>query len=137
MPRAAEGSKSTPEVRKFILQQANYLRKELRLYLRVTDDSGSRIYKTTAIGPLFSFSRPVAEVDKHSNLHVLYSNAPQSYSYTIFNPQGELIARQTHDYIDTRPHLQAGDGEIKVTGGVRRLTANDVPARPAGSADDQ
>src|SRR5262245_14672691 len=37
IPKTGQGSDATPELRRYTLQQANYLRKELRLYLRVTD----------------------------------------------------------------------------------------------------
>jgi len=120
-----------PELRHYMLQQANYLKKELRLYLRVTDESGGKILKATPVGPLFSFSRPIAEVDKESNLHVLYQNGPQSYSYTIYDTEGELGLRQTYDYIKTRPRLQGdGAGKISVLGGERRITAKDFPPPP-------
>jgi hypothetical protein len=128
VPRSAKGNDETPELRHYMLQQANYLKKELRLYLRVTDESQGKILKATPIGPLLSFSRPVAEVDKQSNLHVLYQNGPQSYSYTMFNTEGELMLRQTHDYVKTRPRLQADTaGNISVAGGERRVTARDIP----------
>jgi hypothetical protein len=67
-------------------------------------------------------------VDKLSNLHVLYQNGATSFSYTVFNPEGELLTRQTFDYAATRPRLHGNDdGSISVVGGVRRVTANDVP----------
>ena len=125
-----------PELRHYMLQQANYLKKELRLYLRVTDESGGKILKATPVGPLFTFSRPVAEVDKESNLHILYQNAPQSYNYTLYDTEGELMLRQTFDYIKTRPRLQAdGTGKITVVGGERRITAKDFPPPPPKSEE--
>ena len=45
--------------------------KELRLYLRVTDDSGGKVFRTVPIGQLLSLSRPQAQVDKHSNLRAI------------------------------------------------------------------
>ena len=96
------------------------------------------MFRTVPIGALLNFSRPEAQVDKLSNLHVMYQSGPQSFSYTVFNPEGELLARQTHDYINTRPRLQAdAEGKIFVAGGVRRLTANDRPTpKPATPPDD-
>jgi len=138
VPRAGQGSDETPELRRYTLQQANYIRKELRLYLRVTDGSGARIFRTTPIGPLVSLSRPEAQVDKMSNLHVLYQNGPQSYSYKVFNTEGELIARQTHENSNTHPRLQAdAEGKIAVVGGARRVTANDLPAPKAQAPADE
>ena len=129
VPKLAGVSNTPPEVRKYILQQANYLKGPLRLYFRLTDDSGARTFRVFPIGQMVSFSRPDPQVDKLSNLHVLYQSGPQSYSYTALNPEGELIARQVYDYVGTRPRLQPNeDGSISVMGGVRRLTANDLPA---------
>ena len=117
-----------PEVRKYILQQVNYIKGQLRLYLRVTDAYG-RAIRVVPIGPLVSFGRPEPpQIDNLSNLHVLYQNGPFSFNYTVFNPDGELITRQVHDVSTNRPHLFAtGDGAIVVKGGKRRVTANDVP----------
>ena len=132
------GATNAPEVRKYILQQANYIKGHLRLYLRVTDDYG-RPLRVVPIGSMVSFGRPdPPQVDKLSNLHVLYQNGPASFSYTVFNPDGEMIARQVHDYINSRPRLFVNDdGEIKVKGGVRRVTANDVPPPKSDEAEDE
>lgn len=127
---------SAPEVRKYVLQQANYIRGHLRLYLRVTDSYG-RTLRVVPIGGMVSFGRPEApQVDRHSDLHVLYQNGPSSFSYTVFNPSGELIKRQVYDYVNnSRPRLYADDdGEIAIRGGVRRVAASDVP--PPKSDDD-
>jgi len=68
-------------------------------------------------------------VDKLSELHVLFADGPHTYTYTVFNPDGELLVRQSYDYVASRPRLKADeDGKISVTGGVRRLTVADVPA---------
>jgi hypothetical protein len=70
-------------------------------------------------------------VDKLSNLHVLYQNWAHSFSYTVFNPDGDLISRQTYDYETTRPHFQTdAAGKLSVAGGVRVVSANDVPPSP-------
>lgn len=115
-----------PQVRIYTLQQANYLRRNLMLYLRVTDNSG-KIYKEIPIGPMLSFGQPEPQVDRLSNLHVLYQNGPHSFSYTVYDPNGHLIRRQTYTYT-TRPRLVAdGDGDVSVVGGTRRVMADDVP----------
>src|SRR6266478_2317468 len=128
LPMAPGTTNATPEVRKYILQQASYLKGQLRLYMRLTDASGARTFRVLPIGQLVSFSRPEGQVDKWSNLHVLYANGAHSFSYTLFNPEGELLVRETYDYVTTRPRLQVNDeGKISVAGGARRLTAKDVP----------
>ena len=128
VPDSASGTNAPPEVRKFILQQANYLKAQLRLYVRLTDASGARTFRVFSIGPLVSFARPEPQVDMFSNLHLLYQDGSRSFSYTVINPDGEIIARRTYDYADNRPRLvpDAG-GKILVMGGARRPTPRDVP----------
>ena len=132
------GGSGSPEVRKYILQQANYIRGHLRLYLRVTDSYGKAV-RVVPIGPMVSFGRPEPpQVDKDSNLHVLYQNGPYAFSYTVFTPNGDLVVRQVYDYVNSRPRLIAtDDGEISVKGGVRHLTANDVPPPKSDDDDDK
>jgi hypothetical protein len=114
-------------LRRYVLQQANYLRKQLMLYLQITDRTG-KVYRVFPLGPMLSFGQPEAQVDKGSNLHVLYQNGPHSFSYTVVNPDGTVIVRQTYDYT-TRPRLTMDDeGQLKVAGGARRVTVTDVPA---------
>jgi len=128
VPAASGSSNSLPDVRKYSLQQASCLKGQLRLYLRVTDADGARIFKVCAIGPLISFSKPEARLDKSSDLHVLFQNGPSSYSYTSFNPDGDLLLRQTYDIAGARPRLRADEaGVVSVANGVRRLTPQDVP----------
>jgi hypothetical protein len=132
------GSNSAPEIRKYVLQEANYLKKQLGLYLSITDSTGEKAYRVSHIGRLLSFSRPEAQVDKLCNLHVLYQNGPRSFSYTVYDPAGALLARQTHEYLNTRPRLQVDpEGNISVYGGQRRLTSDDLPPlKPAAPPTD-
>lgn len=138
VPNSTGPTNATPEVRKFILQQANYLKAQLRLYLRLTDASGTRTFRVFAIGPMVSFSRPEPQVDKFSNLHLLYQDGAHTFRYTVVNPDGEIIARRIYDYVDKRPRLQPDmDGKILVAGGVRRITPSDVPpSMPATPTED-
>ncbi len=127
VPRTEGDTNSAPEVRRYLLQQANYIRGQLRLYLRVTDAYGKPL-RVCPIGKLLSFSRPEAEVDNTSRLHVLYQDGPRSFSYNVFDVQGLVSARQTYDYVTNRPHLRNDrEGNISVAGGLRRVTPNDVP----------
>ena len=126
--RFGSATNALPEIRKFILQQANYLKSQLRLYVRLTDASGARTFRVLPIGPMVSFGRPEPQVDKFSNLHLLYQEGPHSFNYTVINPEGEIIARRTYDYADKRPRLQPdAEGKVLVAGGVRRPTPHDVP----------
>lgn len=132
VPRS-ETATGVPEVRKYILEQANYLKGQLRMYLRVTDGSGGRTFRVFPIGQMISFSRPEAQVDKSCNLHVFYANGPHSFSYNVFNPDGDLTARDTYEFTASRPRLRVDDeGQISVTGGARRGTASlESAANPA------
>jgi len=108
------------------LHQANYLRKRLMLYVQISDNSG-RVYRVFPIGPMLSFGQPEPQVDRLSNLHVLYQDGPHSFNYTVVNPEGTVIVRQTYDYT-TRPRLKLNsEGDFTVIGGTRRLMVNDVP----------
>ncbi|HWI56288.1 MAG TPA: hypothetical protein VNZ22_03625 [Bacillota bacterium] len=122
------GGNATPEVRKYILQQANYLKGQIRLYLRITDSSGGRTFRVFPIGPMLSFSRPEPQIDGVSRLHLLYQNGPTTFSYSVFNPEGEVLLRQTFDYVGARPRLSAdAAGNIAVMGGARRFAPTDIP----------
>lgn len=128
LPAAEGATNAVPEVRKYVLQQANYLRTQLRLYVRLMDGSGARTFRVFQIGPMVSFGRPEPQVDKFSNLHLLYQDGPRSFIYTVINPQGDIVARRTYDYAEKRPRLQPDmEGKVVVTGGVRRPTREDVP----------
>jgi hypothetical protein len=128
VPKPAGAAGQSPEVRKYILQQANHLRSQLRLYFRLTDASESKVLKVFPIGPMVSFGQPEPQVDGASNLHVLYQSGPRSSSYTVINPDGEILVRQAYEFTTTRPRLQADrEGKIGVVGGVRRVTAADLP----------
>lgn len=123
---------SAPEVRKYILQEANYLKKDLRLYLRLTDATETRIFRVLAIGPMVSFGKPEPQLDRYSNLHILYQRGRTTCSYTVVNPDGEILVRQTYEVAGSRPRLKLDDqGRIIVTGGVRRHATDDFPPREA------
>jgi hypothetical protein len=126
VPKPDGATNAVPELRRYVLQQANYLRKQLMLYLQITDRTG-KVYRVFPLGPMLSFGQPEAQVDKISNLHVLYQTGPHSFSYIVVNPDGTVIVRQTYDYT-TRPRLTMDDeGKLKVVGGARRVTVTDVP----------
>ena len=103
VPSAPGESNQPPEVRRYTLEQANYLSSQIRLYLRLTDSSEARVYKVFSIGPMRSVSKPEPQLDKQSRLHVLYQDDARSYSYTIVNPDGDIMLRQTYDYVNSRP----------------------------------
>jgi hypothetical protein len=123
----------TSESRKYALQKANY-KKLLMLYVRVTDGDEHRVFKVLPAGPLLSFSHPEAQIDRASNLHLLFQTGARSFLYHMISPEGNVLVRQTHDYSNTRPVLHSNeDGKTFVSGGLRRETASDIPA-PAATA---
>lgn len=122
-----------PEVRRYSLEQANYLRSQVRLYLRVTDGDGARVIKVVPVGPMASVSSPERQIDRLNQLHVLYQTGARSYLYTVFSPDGEILKRQTHEITNSRPRLIADEsGNFSVQGGARRVSDDDLPA-PAGT----
>ena len=133
VPRGTNNT-APPEVRKYILQQANYLHTRLRLYVRVTDAAG-RTFKVVPVGPYLSFSDPEPQLDKLNRLHLLYQDGAHSFSYTVFNPDGDMIKREAYDFT-TRPRIQLDkDGNLTVVGGNRHPKPDDIPPMQA-SADD-
>jgi hypothetical protein len=130
VPEANGATNAAPEVRKYVLQEASYLQGQLRLYLRVADATGAKVFRLTPLGRLLSFSQPEAHVDSQSDLHVMYQDGPHSFSYFKFNPDGQLLIHQTYDYAESRPRLKASDeGIISPVGGVRRETDTDYPVK--------
>src|SRR6266850_60431 len=126
VPKAAGATNEAPEVRKYTLQQANYIKGQLRLYLRVSDASGAQVLATVPIGTMLSFSHPEPQVDRLSNLHLIYQNYAKTFTYSVFNPEGELLNRETYDYVDSRPRLRVEEGgKISIAGGVKRVSLND------------
>ena len=115
-----------PEIRKYILSQANHV-KDIHLYARITDQNEEYTYKMFSIGAMISFSRPEAQLDQWSNLHILYQKGAHSFLYTVVTPDGLMLSRQTWEYTDTRPKLVGVDGSISVRGGARRISASDLP----------
>jgi hypothetical protein len=118
-----------PEVRKYTLEQANYLRTQLRMYVQVSDESERTIFKVRAIGPMVSFSQPEAQLDRRNNLHVIYQSGARVFTYSVVNSDCDIVQQENYDYLTTRPRLQADEnGNITVIGGVRRVKPIDMPA---------
>ena len=90
---------------------------------------GDRVYKVAALGPLVSFSTPEVQVDRVSQLHVLWQTGAQSFSYTIVAPDGTVVSRDVYNNFNSRPRLTVNaSGEVVVLGGVRRAKVSDLPA---------
>ena len=136
VPAPAGETNSSPQIRKYTLEQANYLRSQLRMYVQVSDDPERHIFKVRAIGPMVSFSQPEAELDRLNNLHVIYQSGARTFIYTLINPDGDIVRQEYYDYVNARPRFQTDDlGNITVIGGVRRVKPIDVPSVEAPVAE--
>lgn len=128
-PKAGEADHA-PEIRKYILEKATYYR-DLKLYLRITDSFGKTL-RVFPVDRMVSFSNPEAQIDGASNLHVLHQTGARAFNYSVFNPDGNLVARQTYQYTSSRPELRKNDdGKIYVRGGIRLISAKDFPTATA------
>ena len=128
LPAPAGVTNGAPEVRKYTLEQANYLRSQLRMYVQVSDESEVHIFKVRAIGPMVSFSQPEARLDCLNNLHVIYQSGARVFTYSVVSPDGDIMRQENYDYFNTRPRLQTDDhGNITILGGVRRVKPDDMP----------
>ena len=122
------GTAGAPEMRRYTLEQASYLRSQMRLYLELSDASEMRIFKTASLGPTVSFSRPESQVDRTSQLHVLWQSGAQAFDYCLISPDGAVLDREIYDDFNTRPKLVvSNNGDVSVVGGVRRPKPGDLP----------
>jgi hypothetical protein len=129
VPIPAGVTNRPPEVRKYILEEANYLRQQLRMYVLVSNQSKTRFFKVSAIGPMVSFSQPEAQLDGKSCLHVLYQSSAHTFIYSVVNPNGEITQQDIYDLLKGRPRLGLDpNGNIIVVGGVRRMRPGELPA---------
>jgi hypothetical protein len=128
LPVPAGVTNQPPVVRKYILEEANYLKQQLRMYVLVSDQSGERILKVSAVGPMVSFSQPEAQLDRASNLHLIYQSGSRTFLYSVVNPEGNIVEQETYDYLDKRPHLGVNAaGDIVEQGGSRRVNPSEIP----------
>jgi hypothetical protein len=117
-----------PMVRKYTLEEANYLKDQLRLYVQVSDAAEATVYKVSALGPMVSFAHPEAQVDRQSRLNVLWQTGAQSFSDAIVNPDGTVASLDYYDNFFSRPHLAVNDdGDVVVKGGTRRPKPMELP----------
>jgi len=118
---------SPPQMRKYILQQANYL-DELQLYVRVTDLTERVIFKARRLAPMLLISQPEAQIDSLNRLHVLVQFGMRQFMHLCINPFGEIITRNTYEVSGVRPMLKTTEaGGVFVKGGQRMLRHDDIP----------
>jgi len=128
LPIPAGVTNQPPEVRKYTLEEANYLREQLRMYVMVSDPAGSHVFKVSPIGPMVSFSQPEVQLDPLSDLHLIYQSGAKTFTYSVVNPDGTILLQDIYDYVDKRPRLALNPtGDVVVIGGVRRLKPGELP----------
>ena len=127
LPAAPGATTSPPESRRFALLQVRQ-NQQLFLYFRLADAPGTKILRVFPLGPLVSFGRPEFQIDRLSYLHVLYQTSARTFTYCALNPNGDLVIRQTHDYLNSRPTFATDRaGDVLITGGLRRFAPSDIP----------
>jgi hypothetical protein len=115
-----------PEVRKYQLMQANHV-KRLSFYIRILDESGQTL-RIFPLGTIVGVTRPEPQLDKWSNLHLLYQDNARLFRYFVITPDGMMLTRQTWELGESRPALAVNaEGRISVTGGARRISESDLP----------
>jgi hypothetical protein len=120
-------SGAPPEIRKYILQQANYL-KELQLYARVTDASERMVYRVIRLAPMVQVSQPEAQIDTLNRLHVLTQVGLRQFLHVVLDHNGDVTLRNTYEAPSHRLQLRVSDsGGVFVAGGIRLLRKDDVP----------
>ena len=123
-----------PVLRKYILQEANYLKRNLRLYLRITDPAETQIIRVVPLGAVVSFGLPQPQLDSENNLHLLFQNGRTTCLYYVIRPDGEIVVRQTYEIAGSRPRLSFdSSGRVTVVGGLRRYSPTDIPPSLSGS----
>lgn len=128
MPIDKNSPAREPEVRKYTLLKATYL-KQFRLYAQISDAISGRAHKVFAINPMVSFSKPEVQIDRECNLHVLCQSGARCYTYSKVTPDGTILLRQIHGIAATRPVLRPdGEGGIRLLGGARQPSPDDLPA---------
>ncbi len=116
-----------PEFRTYILQQALYLT-EPQLYLRITDESGKNVYSVERLAPFIQVSRPEAQVDTLSRLHVFTQISMRDFVHIVIDPDGKIQQRDTYVIEGYRPTLKVSpSGGVYVAGGTRQLRRTDIP----------
>ena len=120
-----------PEIRRYELMRS-INEKSIELYVRVSSQYRESIFGVYSLGNVVSFGEPERQVDRLSNLHVLFQNGARSFRYAIIKPNGEILLQQRWDYTNTRPRLSLGEqGLIEISGGMRQISYDDIPSPEA------
>jgi hypothetical protein len=134
VPGSAGTGDAPPELRRYALVETIHSN-ALKLYFRLTDVRDSKVFRIYPLGQMVSFSNVEPQIDRFSNLHVLYQTGSRAFLHCLINPDGVLIARETYEFSESRPVLHGErDGRITVAGGSRRFNPSDLPPPVSQSA---
>jgi len=116
-----------PQIRRYRLEKSDALA-GAKLYVRLTDVTGSQTLRLIPLGPYFSYSEPAVKLDRFNDLHVLHQTDAKMFTSCVINTLGQMLERQTYRYTDERPTLRAeADGTVVVVGGQREISDSDLP----------
>ena len=136
VPPPPGATNTAPEMRHYSLVRVSSLN-EVHLYFRLTDDHGQAL-RVYPLGRTVDFGRPEVQLDSANNLNVLFQTGAHVLTYAVIDPNGSMLARQYHEFTQTRPSLRLGDdGRVVVGGGHRVPTLNDLPAAAPATAKSQ
>lgn len=111
------GADGAPELRTVTLL-THKLSRSTRLYARIEDKEGGKIYATHQLGPYLTFGKPDVLLDLRNEIHVLQNSAPKQFLYTHLGLAGEIFGQQAYLEAGSRPRLVKDDkGQVVVVGG--------------------
>ncbi len=88
------------------------------LYARIQNPEASRVFCTTALGPLIRAPETPARVDPQGDLHVFYQSGARVFSYARLSASGKMLGTRTFANLTSTPELVTlGDDEVEVVGG--------------------
>lgn len=127
-----------PDVRKYTLIKTTRENKSY-LYVSVTDPGETHIYGVLRLTQMVSFSRPEYLLDNQNNLHVFCQNGRIAFNYSVIDPDGNLIKRQTWRYAgQARPNLSYdSEGNVEVVDASRVLRADDFPPQEQKAPEEK
>ncbi len=127
VPLLQSRANQPPEIRRYRLEKSD-VTAGMKLYVRLTDASGSRTLRLVPLGLYFGFSDPDVKLDRYNDLHVLHQTDAKTFTYCVIDTLGQILERQTYRYTDQRPFLRAdADGGVAVAGGARVISDSDLP----------
>lgn len=115
-----QGHPKAGSYREYSLMTYYHGARQKTLYMRLKDNDSGMVIKTYPVGDYLSVRKPAHAIDRQNNLHVLHMSAPNRYTYTVIDIDGERVQRETYYSKGTnRPELATNDfGDVQVQGGL-------------------